>query len=410
MISLQLPRSLSTGTLLLIVLTLPWLSGCSDETLTAPEIQNDLFTSYAALGNSITAGVQSGGINENTQQTSYAVLLAEQMNTQFGVPRLTPPGCPPPFQSIPPQPPETQCKLRSQATLQVNNVAVPDAALFDVLSNEDPNGPDLPPGPNQLTQFILGGRTQIQAALDVNPTFATVWIGNNDVLNAANAGTTALATDSSDFDARYRAITDRLRGQASLQGAALVGVADVTAVPGIFPGQVYLGLAQQAADQLPENFDVAQNCAPNDQGGQGTTNEISFLFALDLINQALQNPDMEFVLSCLADEPGVLTPNEREALSDRANTFNNIIATIASENQWAFFDPNNAFDALAQAGEIPPAPDFTSDQPFGPFFSLDGVHPSAGTHRVITNELISRINDTYDTSLEPIQAPSVPTP
>jgi lysophospholipase L1-like esterase len=393
-----------------LLLVLPLLSGCDDETLTAPQVQNDLFASYVSIGNSITAGFQSGGINTQTQLESYAVLLAEQMNTQFGVPHLNPPGCPPPLQSIPPQPPETQCALRSGTTLQINNVAVPGASLSDVLSNEDPNDPETPPGPNQLTQFILGGRTQIQAALDANPTFATVWVGNNDVLDAANAGTTALATDSSEFEARYRAITDQLRGQKSLQGAALVGVADVTAVPGIFPGRVYLGLAQQAADQLPDNFEVAPNCAPNDRGGQGTTNEISFLFALDLINRALQNPEQEVVLSCRAADPGVLTPNEREVLSARANTFNDIIAAVANENNWAFLDPNSAFDALAQAGEIPPVPNFASDQPFGRFFSLDGVHPSSVTHKVVTNLLIENINSKYGTSLQPVEAPDVSIP
>ncbi|WP_103028298.1 SGNH/GDSL hydrolase family protein [Salinibacter altiplanensis] len=394
---LPLLQPLSAGAALLVLVFLtPWLTGCSDESLTAPETQDDLFASYVALGNSITAGFQSGGINVQTQSESYAVLLAEQMGTPFGIPALNPPGCPPPLQSIPPQPPDTQCGLRSGTTSQVKNVAVPGAALFDVLSNEDPNGPDLPPGPNQLTQFVLGGRTQIQAALDANPTFATAWIGNNDVLGAANAGSVDLATSPTDFEARYRAIADSLNAAESLQGAVLVGVADVTAVPGIFPGQVYLGLAQQAGDQLPGNFSVSSTCAPNDQGGQGSTNQLSFLFALDLINQARQNPNGQFTLSCLNDDPGVLTPGELDALSSRTTAYNNIISSIADENGWGFYDPNGDFEALEEAGEIPQVPDFESNQPFGQFFSLDGIHPSASTHRVVADQLVPVINQTYD--------------
>ena len=36
----------------------------------------DMFKNYVALGNSITAGYQSAGINDSTQRQSYARLLA----------------------------------------------------------------------------------------------------------------------------------------------------------------------------------------------------------------------------------------------------------------------------------------------------------------------------------------------
>jgi len=35
-----------------------------------------MFQRYVAMGNSITAGFQSGGINDSTQRRSYAVLVA----------------------------------------------------------------------------------------------------------------------------------------------------------------------------------------------------------------------------------------------------------------------------------------------------------------------------------------------
>ena len=55
-----------------------------------------LFKTYVSIGNSITAGYQSGGINDSTQRQSYAVLLAKQMSTRFAIPSLRAPGCPPP--------------------------------------------------------------------------------------------------------------------------------------------------------------------------------------------------------------------------------------------------------------------------------------------------------------------------
>src|SRR5947207_2760656 len=43
----------------------------------------EIFKSYVAIGNSITAGYQSGGINDSTQRQSYARLLALSMGTQY---------------------------------------------------------------------------------------------------------------------------------------------------------------------------------------------------------------------------------------------------------------------------------------------------------------------------------------
>src|SRR5438034_11685525 len=59
-----------------------------------------LFDRYVSMGNSVTAGVQSAGINDSTQQRSYAVLLAHAMRSPFFVPSLTNPGCPPPFTNV----------------------------------------------------------------------------------------------------------------------------------------------------------------------------------------------------------------------------------------------------------------------------------------------------------------------
>src|SRR4051794_11953680 len=72
----------------------------NDTTLLGPKPANALFTSYVALGNSITAGYQSAGINDSTQRQSYALLLATAMNTRFAYPSLLSPGCPPPLSNL----------------------------------------------------------------------------------------------------------------------------------------------------------------------------------------------------------------------------------------------------------------------------------------------------------------------
>src|ERR1041384_1608439 len=79
--------------------------GCSNEDLFTPAVPaytgGAMFQRYVAMGNSITAGFQSGGINDSTQQRSYAVLLAAAMGGDpFYYPSLTTPGCPAPYTNI----------------------------------------------------------------------------------------------------------------------------------------------------------------------------------------------------------------------------------------------------------------------------------------------------------------------
>src|SRR5258705_6429648 len=101
---------------------------------------NPLFTRYVSLGNSITAGYQSAGINDSTQLQSYANLLAGRMQTPFFMPLMNRPGCPPPLinvftgKLVPPAVPNN-CALRKPQPVPppyINDVAVPGAAVGDL--------------------------------------------------------------------------------------------------------------------------------------------------------------------------------------------------------------------------------------------------------------------------------------
>jgi lysophospholipase L1-like esterase len=406
------------GPFLLLLVCLLW-TGCEDGTLNAPDIQgradsdSTLFESYVALGNSITAGFQSGGITRTTQEQSFAAILADSMNTPFGIPALRSPGCPPPltqFFPTPQRPDDTTaetCGLREASTQRVNNVAVPGATVLDALSNTRPGS-----SPNALTQFILGGRTQVEAALDANPTFATLWIGNNDVLGPALAGTDNV-TSFPDFASDYTALLDQLTTASSFEGGVLVGVANVAFVPFFSPGPVYAALDQ--AGQFPPNFNVAESCA---QTNADLSPLVPLSYGFELLGQARQS-GQTVTLDCQAADTPVLTLNEVEAIVQRVRQYNNFLRQQAQQRGLAFFNPNTVFGPLyaADAGTpniptddpIPKFPAVTSDQPFGPFFSLDGVHPSAVTHRVVAARLVQIINDTYGTSLSsPSNLPSLP--
>ncbi|MFO8099665.1 MAG: SGNH/GDSL hydrolase family protein [Salinibacter sp.] len=421
--------------LLLLLGLLPLLIGCSDESLLEPESTDARFDRYVALGNSITAGYQASGINQTLQQQSYAVRLADQMSTPFAVPALNDPGCPPPLTQI--FPPEradsTECALRqSPIPTRLNNVAVPGAWVQDALTNDAGEGAN----PNALTTFILGGRTQVEVAAEASPTFATVWLGNNDVLRAALAGTPSLATPAADFETRYTQVLDSLE-TAGADDGALAGVTDVTLVPNLSPGAAYFAADQSG--QLPDDFDVASNCAPSDAGGVGDQMRVPFRYGIQVFLQLasagqaveLDCEDNRSLLEIFGESTleqidaadiasnSLLTVDETQALVDRTQDYNSFLQEEADDRGWAYVDVNTSLSALYAAGTdtpsdpsddlVPKFPNLAPDQPsFGAFFSEDGVHPSSETHQVVTNLFVEAINAEYGTSLETIDAPDLP--
>src|SRR5207245_4183592 len=86
-------------------------------------------------------------------------------------------------------------KIQTPPPPYINNVAVPGAAVLDAVTNFG-----LGTNPNGLTTFFLGGYTQTSMMRQVDPTFVTVWLGNDDVLGAttdtATATNPATARDS----------------------------------------------------------------------------------------------------------------------------------------------------------------------------------------------------------------------
>lgn len=413
------------------------LAGCADESLMPPEPPEggEVFERYVALGNSITAGFQSAGISDSTQRASYAVLLAEKMGTDFAIPALSPPGCPPPLVNVFTRERVAgasgeDCALRETPPPDVvHNVAVPGAAVIDALMNVGPET-----NANALTQLLLGGRTQLEAASDVRPTFASVWLGNNDVLGAALNGEPAQATGAAEFEERYGEMLDGLEAAAAAEGleAVLVGVADVTAIPALSPGASYLEAeAQDEArpeDQraLPPNFEVDDSCAPSASGG----NLVPFTYGFGvMIALAAELPESQTVtLDCADDRPveqvvedqvgpglvpeefrgiSLLTLPEAAELQARVEAFNGTVGSEAAERGFAFFDPNPTLAALAD--RVPVFPNVADDPttevvepveaPFGPLFSRDGVHPGGAAHRLLADSLASAVNAELGTDL-----------
>jgi lysophospholipase L1-like esterase len=363
------------------------LAACRSEP--AGVTEDPVLARYVAFGNSVTAGFQSNGINDSTQKQSYAWLLAAQMGVPFDAPLLAKPGCPPPLTNVftgatlsP-----SLCSFAIPATSsRLNNVAIPGAAIVDIYSNNAPGS-----GANPLTSIMLVGKTQLQAARTAQPTFATVWIGHNEILGAARDGDATRATTPSLFASRYATAMDSI-ATLNLRGALLIGVLDATKIPYLSTGAAYLQAKQ--AGGLPASFNVNANCA----AGSAL---VPFAYGFGLIGRAQAGETVS--LDCVNDAD-VLTSAEVTTLRGYIVAYNASIAERASARQWMYFDPNPIFDSVRAAGDVPDFPHAPPDpraqaEPFGKWLSLDGIHPSALAHRLVANRIIDLINARYGSNI-----------
>jgi lysophospholipase L1-like esterase len=405
------------------------VAACNQESLSAPPVPRytggALFQRYVSLGNSITAGFQSAGINDSTQKQSYALLVAKAMQSDtFYYPSLAALGCPPPFTNAFTQTrlggtgvTGTTCFFRNAGIPPyLSNVAVPGAEALDVFKN----GPAAGTNSNALTQLFLGGRTQVQAMTAARPTFVSAWIGNNDVLgaatNAVNPGDTTLITPVATFQTEYTTILDGINATGAQ--AILIGVANVTAVPFFSRGATYWaiknGLVPGAA--FPPAFTVSSNCAPiatGIPGARGDSVLVPFPYGGALLAAASPPNNQPRNLDCADTVKAVVVPAELRRLAAAITAYNQFITTQASTRGWAFLDPNPTLDSLRQvAGQVASFPAFVNAQgqpnpcsvnPFGLAFSCDGVHPSAATHRLIAQKIVQAINTKYGSAI-----PAVP--
>lgn len=390
----------------------------------APE--GTIFNSYVALGTSIGAGIQSGGINDSTQRQAYPYLLAQAMGltpgVNWGYPSLNAPGCPAPYTNILTGArvggaPATACALRAPSSTApyMNNVSIPSLRAAQVLDVTD-----LTFGATdtlKLAQFITGSLNPIEHAMRASATFVTLEVGANDVLGAATRGNAALLTPLADFQATFEAIADELDGLTG-GNVAVFNVPNVTVIPHFSAGVVFFCLKTGApgcpvpatAPYSSAGFTVDASCAPAAAGGVGDQMLVGFT-ATGTITSVLSAGGAA-TLNCGAatatynagagDVPTgpVLSQATVAAIATRVGEINGYLQTEATSRGYAFVDINGLLDSVRTAGGIPRFPSFTTPSTlFGAYISLDGIHPSGAGHQLIARRAAAAINTTYSTTL-----------
>ena len=382
-----------------------------------------MFARYVSFGNSITAGFQSGGLNDSLQRLAYPVLLARAMGTTFYYPSINyvPTanlfGCPSPITFIFSNPPTRlgppaapPCSLRSPIIPPyLNNVAFPGADVLELLNTNYAPPQPTPAATDAYKLFLLGGRTELQRAREVLPTFVTVWIGNNDVSGAildtsANAGTDV--TPPATFTTRFNAFMDSLDSFGTIQGGLLIGVVQITGAPYVSQGRAYF--AAQAA--IP-TMTVLPNCLAFQPLTATDTAfvYVPFHYGAPIVARAAAG--VADTLDC--SDSHVISVAEAVNIIGTVVQYNAAIQQAAVARDWAYFDPNPIFRTFAtDTNRIRPFPHFppnpaapdsiSVNAPFGNAASRDGVHPSSSTQRLIAQILRDSINVHYNAAIPPI--------
>ena len=439
------------------------------------------FSTFVAIGDSLTAGYADGALYRDAQLNSFPAIMAQQFalvgGGAFSQPEMLPEKTGSLFFGVvdlmridrlvlvatgdpdsPAAPVEIMPSISSDIAIETipglhNNIGVPGAKIFHApaVGYGNPAGLGTTANPyfirfanNQATSSMLSD------AMDQNPSFFTLWLGNNDFLLYALDGAdatvsgesvTALGTMTASFDALLLGL------KTANNKGVLINVPDVSTIP-YFTTVPYNAIpltAQNVADLTP--VALGYNAIVDGALGAGSTEaaarRLSFQEGQNpiLINDetltdlsgALAGTGLEglararpatakdyIVLPASAkigvDSAGsygisvplvdadVLTEAEiRDEIEAVRNPFNDYVEAAAAENpDLLLLDAEALLVELDTTGILYGSGGISSTFATGGGFSLDGVHPTARGYAVIANEIFKAINEGFDAYIPPV--------
>ena len=383
------------------------------ERTTGPKGQ-DAFARYVAIGTSLSMGVESDGVLYTSQREDWTALLAHAAMATYTQPLIQGPGCFSPFiaplqfgrrlsgASAPGTiPADTVCALFPNVTLPTQDVAVDGANTYDALYiTPESTKVESQKRRRQYAAVLPAGKTQVTAMLMQNPTLVSVELGANEVLGAATSGllfpAAAYRTPFSFvplavWQPVYKAVLDSVAKTGAK--VLLVGVPNTSSIISLRTGDA---IYQDRAELLQFGVVVNADCS-------GSTNLIYVPSKIGTAVATARATGSAFFLSC-TDVPGtqdnVLTPADVTTLTATVAAMNDYIKSQAAAHGWAFMD----LDAVLAANVNPKPPysvgvQFTCNNPYGQYVSLDGVHPNVQGYQLMANAGAAALNATYGFAL-----------
>jgi len=457
------------------------------------------FSRMVAVGNSLTAGIQSAALRRDKQENSFPAILARQMELagggSFTQPLLSDgvgigssgdaelglslkPDC---LGEIGPSPEPIAAVGQIDALLPsswiggqgpFNNVGVPGAKSFHLLSNGygDPSGINQTnPSASTSNAFYVRfanplnfQENVLEAAMRVNPTFFTLWIGNNDILSYATSGGSGQdqtgnlnpatygqfdLTDPNVFANTYSILVNTLTSTGAK--GVVANIPDVTSIPffttvpwnalvlteaqanllnagfkqyndGMDAVVTLNPLFKPEAERRKMNFKAGPNgfvIMDNDLTGlsdpmgnpvpkmrQIRAGELVLLTVSqdDIKCGGLGSANVSTGMPNPIGDDKVLDSLEIDLINKMTTAYNNSIKSIADANGLAFVDAKTALAQVANGGYNTNGTILTDEFATGGAFSLDGIHPSSKGYALTANFFIEAINQKYGSTLSKV--------
>ena len=404
------------------------------------------FSNYVALGNSLTAGFMNGELYETGQQNSFPKMLAEKFQTagggEFKQPLMTDDAgfgnrkvldyyvdcldstslAPVPYPEAPSS--ENFASIAEEGPF--NNMGVPGAKSFHLL------GPGYGQANPYFGRFMSSPTTTVlQDAMANQPTFFTLWVGNNDVLTYAISGGEADSITSQQiFAGSIQLMLDALTG-AGAKGA-IANIPDITHIP-FFNTVPYNAIpldnetqAQQlnaayadynnGADQMGVDhitfseganpMVIEETDSPYDQlGGMRQINE-GELVLLTIPMDSLKCAGWG-TLKPVPDEY-ILDEQEITDITQAIAGYNQTIDAMVNNYGLAKVDFAERLQNAAEDGLRFDGVAYNVEFVSGGLFSLDGIHMTGQGYATVANDFIKAINDTYNASVPTVSVTAYP--
>ena len=399
-------------------------------------------SNYVAIGGAMTAGYSDGALYYNAQQNSYANLLAEQFKLigggEFKIPYVAQNSIGIGNANNAPSilGNRTDCqgtislgpvKIATQGDASVftniyasqgsfNNFGIPDVKVIDM----DVNGYT-----NPFYQRMNSNNTSsiLSDAVAKNPTFFSVMLGLNDVLNYALKGaasesiTPLTGSVGFGFEASINNVIDKL----TANGAKGV-IANIPSIKTMAYFNTIAWNALKIDTTTAKNLNLYYGAigAPFTfiEGSNGFIIEDQSVPFISL----RQMQEGEFVLlnvpldsikcykwGSLIPIPDrfVLTASEILSVETAISNYNIVLKNIANARGLAFVDVNALFTKIKN-GYVYNGVTINASFVSGGFYSLDGLNLTPRGNALIANEFIKSINTTYNSTIPHINASKYP--
>ncbi|GAB0154970.1 SGNH/GDSL hydrolase family protein [Chryseobacterium sp. Alg-005] len=425
------------------------------------------FSKYVALGNSLTSGYRDGALYIDGQNESYPSMISMQMKLAGGGEFKQPlmPNNTGGFTNLPGFPGKLTLQLVNGSLAPVEsapgaaldnvkaggpyqNLGVPGAKVAHLLAPGYGNPANLPLGLANpyYTRFATSTTSSVVAdALAQNPTFISLWIGNNDVLGYATTGgdgsnpiTPVDGAVGVGFNSTYTALVGALFPSGTTRKGIIANIPTVTNVPFFtrIPAMPLTNLTDAQVTQLNGGY-AQYNAGLAQAKALGAINDAEYqrrlikftagavangavivdkdLTAVPGLPKYRQTTSKDLILlpasKVLNPQAGggtsnpledklVLTEAETAKVLAATTAYNNTIKTVADSKGLAFVDMNAKMTELnSKSGILWDGVKYTSTFVTGGAFSLDGVHLTGRGYAIVANEFIKTINAKYKSTL-----------